>query len=66
MPSLVKLSCLKTSQRVELGLAAKEADDRNRREGDSLSMERKFLEMLKRKLKKKRAIAEAARQVPHC
>lgn len=50
-------------QRVELSLQGKEADEKTRREGDTLSMERKFLELMKRKLRKKRAIAEAARQV---
>lgn len=50
-------------QRVELSLEGKEADEKTRREGDTLSMERKFLELMKRKLRKKRAIADAARQV---
>lgn len=53
-------------QRVELSLQSKEADEKTRREGDTLSMERKFLELMKRKLRKKRAIAEAARQVGVC
>lgn len=44
-------------------LAGKEADEKARREGDTLSMERKFLDLMKRKLKKKRSIAETARQV---
>ncbi|CAM9333131.1 unnamed protein product, partial [Ectocarpus fasciculatus] len=51
------------TERVELTLQSKEADEKTRREGDTLSMERKFLELMKRKLRKKRAIAEAARQV---
>ncbi|CAM9663192.1 unnamed protein product [Pylaiella littoralis] len=51
------------TERVELMLAGKEADEKARREGDTLSMERKFLELMKRKLRKKRSIAEAARQV---
>lgn len=50
-------------QRVEKGLAAKEMEEKVRREGDSSSMERKFLCILKRKLKKKRTIADAAAQV---
>lgn len=50
-------------QRVEVGLVGKEVDEKLRREGDTCSMERKFLDMLKRKLRKKRVIAEAARQV---
>ena len=52
-------------QRVELSLQGKEADEKARREGDTLSMEKKFLELMKRKLRKKRAIAEAARQVSY-
>lgn len=48
---------------MELTLAGKEADERARREGDTLSMEGKFFELMKRKLRKKRAIADAARQV---
>eukprot|EP00903_Cladosiphon_okamuranus_P014759 g13676.t1 len=51
------------TERVELSLQGKEADEKTRREGDTLAMERKFLELMKRKLRKKRAIAEAARQV---
>ncbi|CBJ48625.1 coiled-coil flagellar protein, move backward only 2 [Ectocarpus siliculosus] len=51
------------TERVELTLQSKEADEKTRREGDTLSMERKFLELMKRKLRKKRSIAEAARQV---
>eukprot|EP00752_Nemacystus_decipiens_P012264 g10871.t1 len=51
------------TERVELSLQAKEADEKTRREGDTLSMEKKFLELMKRKLRKKRTIAEAARQV---
>lgn len=54
---------LPASQRVELSLEGKEADEKTRREGDTLSMERKFLDLMKRKLRKKRVIAEAARQV---
>lgn len=50
-------------QRVELGLEGKEVDEKIRRETDTSSMERKFLELMKRKLKKKRTIVEAARQV---
>lgn len=50
-------------QRVELGLAGKEVDEKMRRQTDTFSMERKFLELMKRKLRKKRTIVEAARQV---
>ncbi|CAN0155595.1 unnamed protein product, partial [Scytosiphon promiscuus] len=51
------------TERVELTLAGKEADERARREGDTLSMEGKFFELMKRKLRKKRYIADAAKQV---
>lgn len=51
------------SQRVELGLAKKEVDEKTRRQTDTFAMERKFLELMKRKLRKKRAIVETARQV---
>lgn len=55
--------CTVLPQRVEKGMLAKEVEDKVRREGDSLSMERKFLSLLKRKLRKKRTIADAAAQV---
>lgn len=51
------------AKRVELSLAGKEVDEKTRRESDTFSMERKFLDVLKRKLKKKRTIADAAKQV---
>lgn len=56
-------SCKFCRQRVEIGLAAKEVDENSRRERDSLSMERKFLNGAKRKLRKKMTIADAAAQV---
>lgn len=48
---------------MELTLEGKEADEKARREADTLSMEGKFFEIMKRKLRKKRAIADAAKQV---
>ncbi|CAM9197706.1 unnamed protein product [Hapterophycus canaliculatus] len=51
------------TERMEVMLEGKEADEKARREGDTLSMEGKFFELMKRKLRKKRAIADAARQV---
>lgn len=50
-------------QRVELELAAKDVREKTRRENDRLALERKCLEVVKSKLKKKRSIAETAKQV---
>lgn len=54
---------LATFQCVEIGLAAKEVEEKTRREGDTLSIERKHVNALKRRLRKKRTISEAVAQV---
>lgn len=50
-------------KRVELVLAEKGANEKLRIEGERSSMERRFFDVIKMKLQKKRVIVDAAREV---
>lgn len=59
--AVVAINCL--LKRVELALAEKGANEKVRIEGDRSSMERRFFDVIKIKLQKKRAVVDAAREV---